>query len=201
VASARWRSARSRRATAVSLSNSETPHVQHLEASAIGLPSVADCHRRPRQGDVVGGARSIGHDRRSTYRFVRHYAEMVVVMFIGVFALMGPTARVFRAFGMSWPRLSPAMNVFAMALTMTVPMVGWMRYRGHTWRANVEMAASMLIATFAVMGALWPGIAKGGLMVPEHVGILSCMLVAMLLRRDEYSCATHHNHARPAIAA
>jgi hypothetical protein len=68
-------------------------------------------------------------------------------------------------------------------------------------RANVEMAASMLIATFAVMGALWPGIAKGGLMVPEHVGILSCMLVAMLLRRDEYSCATHHNHARPAIAA
>jgi hypothetical protein len=30
--------------------------------------------------------------------------------------------------------------------------------------------------------------------------MLACMLVAMLLRRDEYSCATHHRPARPAIA-
>jgi hypothetical protein len=26
-------------------------------------------------------------------------------------------------------------------------------------------------------------------------------MVAMLLRRDEYSCATHHGHAQPALAA
>jgi hypothetical protein len=63
------------------------------------------------------------------------------------------------------------------------------------------MAASMLIPTFAVMGALWAGLAKSGLM-PEHAGMLACMLIAMLLRRDEYSCAAHHRgHARPAVAA
>jgi hypothetical protein len=37
-------------------------------------------------------------------------------------------------------------------------------------------------------------------MVPEHVAMLTCMLFAMLLRRDEYS-ASHHGHAQPAIAA
>ena len=141
-----------------------------------------------------------GH--RSTYRFIRHYAEMVVVMFAGMFALMAPTGWLFSAFGTSWSRLSPAMNVFAMALTMTVPMVAWMRYRGHRWRPNLEMAASMLIPTFAVMGVLSAGVGtSGSLMVPEHAGMLACMLVAMLLRREEYSCATHRRYAKSAIAA
>jgi len=41
---------------------------------------------------------------------------------------------------------------------------------------------------------------SGSLMVPEHAGMLCCMLVAMSLRRDEYSCGTHHGQAQPAIA-
>jgi hypothetical protein len=127
---------------------------------------------------------------------------MVAVMFAGMFALMPPTGIVLGALGTSWSRLSPAMNVFVMALTMTAPMVAWMRYRGHAWRPNMEMAASMLIPTLAVMCVLWAGLAKGGLMVPEHAGMLACMLIAMLLRRDEYSCAFHRNgRTRPAIAA
>jgi hypothetical protein len=36
------------------------------------------------------------------------------------------------------------------------------------------------------------GVAQGGmLMVVDHVAMLACMLVAMLLRRDEYSGAAH----------
>jgi hypothetical protein len=126
---------------------------------------------------------------------------MVAVMSIGMFALMGPMDWLFSAFGTSWSRLSPAIYTFAMAITMTVPMVAWMRLRGHAWRPNFEMAASMLLPTFVVMGVLWAG---GGssdsLMVPEHVGMLSCMLVAMLLRRDEYSCGIHSHGARHAHA-
>jgi hypothetical protein len=135
----------------------------------------------------------------STRRFVRHYAEMVAVMFAGMFVLMAPTAVLLSAFGTSWSRLSLALYTFTMALTMTAPMVAWMRYRGHAWRANIEMAASMLIPTFAAMCVLWAGIAKGGLLVPEHAGMLTCMLIAMLFRRDEYSSASHHHgHALPA---
>jgi hypothetical protein len=61
----------------------------------------------------------------------------------------------------------------------------------------------MLIPTFAVMGVLSAGIGtSGSLMIPEHVGMLTCMLVAMLLRREEHSCAARgHGHVRPASAA
>jgi hypothetical protein len=140
-----------------------------------------------------------GDGSGSTARFVRHYVEMVVVMFAGMFVLMAPVGVLFSAFGTSWSELSGAMNVFAMALTMTVPMVAWMGYRGHGRRANAEMAASMLVPTFAVMAVLWAGAAKGSLMVPEHAGMLACMLAAMLLRREEYSCADH-GRGRPVVA-
>jgi hypothetical protein len=149
--------------------------------------------------DMIATTRPRVSRSHSIRHFVVHYVEMVVVMFVGMFVLMPPTGWVFGAFGTSWSRLTPAAYVFAMALTMTVPMVGWMRYRGHTWRANVEMAASMLIPAFAVMAGLAVGAAKGTLTVPEHAAMLSAMLVAMLLRRDEYSAA-HHNHAQAAIA-
>jgi O-antigen ligase len=139
-------------------------------------------------------------DSHSTRRFVGHYVEMTLVMFLGMFVLMAPTGLVLGAIGTSWSRLSPAMNVFTMALTMTAPMIAWMRYRGHAWRANLEMAASMLIPTFVVMTLLWASVSTtGALMVPEHAAMLTCMLVAMLLRRNEYDCATHRS-VRPAMA-
>ena len=138
----------------------------------------------------------------STRHFIRHYVEMVVVMFLGMVVLMPPTGVILGAFGSSWSALSPAMNDFAMAMTMTVPMVAWMRFRGHAWRPNFEMAASMLIPAFVVMGLLTAGVASSGaLMVPEHVGMLGGMLVAMLLRREEYTSHGHaHRGAEPAPA-
>jgi hypothetical protein len=175
-------------------------HVDELARTAATSRWDPSTTRRPRRVQDGAGARPNGH--RSTYRFARHYAEMVAVMFAGMFALMAPTGWLLSALGTSWSGLSPAMYIFVMALTMTAPMVAWMRYRGHAWPANIEMAASMMIPTFAVMVVLWAGIAKGGLMVPEHAGMLTCMLVAMLLRRDEYSGAAHHHGvARHVVAA
>jgi hypothetical protein len=122
---------------------------------------------------------------------------MVAVMFLGMFALMGPFGALLGVAGTSWSRLSPAMNVFAMALTMALPMVAWMRVRGHAWRLNIEMAASMLLPTAAVMFLLAVGVASAdGAQVPEHAAMLACMLAAMLLRRDQYACGA----ARPAAA-
>jgi hypothetical protein len=80
-----------------------------------------------------------------------------------------------------------------MALIMTLPMVGWMRYRGHGWAPCMEMAASMFIPTAGVIALLWGGLVEdvGTLLVIEHVAMLPSMLVPMLLRRDEYSCGAH----------
>jgi len=83
-----------------------------------------------------------------------------------------------------------------MATTMTVPMVGWMLYRGHGWRANAEMSASMFVPTFAVIGVLSAGLLTsiGALMVIEHVAMLLAMAGVMLLRPAEY--IHHHGHAQ-----
>lgn len=139
----------------------------------------------------------------STRRFFLHYAEMVAAMFIGMFALSKPADWLFSAIGASTSSQHPAMMLLSMGVTMTVPMVAWMRFRGHAWRPTNEMAASMLVPTFAAMALAGTGVMQGGLlMVVEHVAMLAGMLIVMLLRRDEYSGGhTHGATAERAVAA
>jgi hypothetical protein len=127
--------------------------------------------------------------------FFRHYLEMVVAMFLGMAVLGMPAEWALRAAGSSWSDLhhhAPALMLLAMAAIMTGPMVGWMAHRGHGWRANAEMAASMFLPTFAVIGLLWGAVVTdaAALMTLEHVLMLPSMLAAMLLRR-EYSGRCH----------
>ena len=129
----------------------------------------------------------------STRRFGRHYVEMVIAMFLGMAVLGVPAGWALNAMGTSWSALnddSPALMLLGMAVTMTVPMVGWMAYRGHGWRANAEMSASMFLPTFGVIALLGAELVTdiGALLVIEHVAMLASMLGAMLVRREEYSC-------------
>ncbi len=133
----------------------------------------------------------------ATKHFVRHYVEMVVAMFLGMLVLGPPAAWALGAMGIDWGRLSddvPALMFLGMATTMTIPMVAWMVYRGHGWRANTEMSAAMFVPTFAVIGMLWAGLLTdlGVLMLLEHVAMLLAMAGAMLVRPSEY--ARHHEH-------
>ncbi len=131
---------------------------------------------------------------KSSRHFIRHYAEMVAAMFLGMGVLFAPALVALAAAGVSSAELrsdAPALLLLAMGVTMTVPMVAWMRYRGHGWAASNEMAASMLIPTAGVIALLGAGLVDdiGALLMVEHVVMLPSMLVAMLLRRDEYSHA------------
>ena len=138
----------------------------------------------------------------STSRFFLHYVEMVAAMFIGMLALSKPADWLFGALGASTSSQHPAIMLFSMGVTMTVPMIAWMRFRGHAWRPTNEMAASMLIPTFAAMALVGAGVMKGGsAMVIEHVVMLAGMLIAMVLRRDEYSGGHAHGAPQQAIAA
>jgi hypothetical protein len=127
---------------------------------------------------------------------------MVIVMFAGMTALGMPADWLLRTFGASMHGQHPTRMLATMAVTMTVPMVAWMRYRGHAWQATTEMAASMLVPTLAVLALLWTGAATGigTLMVIEHVAMLGCMLLAMLLRSDEYAGGHTHGAPKAAIA-
>ncbi len=116
-------------------------------------------------------------------------------MFLGMAILGVPARWTLRAAGTSWSELNadaPALMLLGMAATMTVPMVAWMGYRGHGWRANAEMAASMLVPTFAAIALPECGVIDhfGVVVLLQHVAMPLGMLVAMLARRDEYS----HGH-------
>jgi hypothetical protein len=128
--------------------------------------------------------------------FTRHYIEMVVAMLAGMAILGIPAVALLGALGSSTSELradAPALLLVGMATTMTVPMVAWMRFRGHGWAASNEMAASMFIPTFAAVGLLATGIVEDteALLSIQHIAMLPSMLVAMLLRRDEYTGVAH----------
>ena len=127
--------------------------------------------------------------------FVLHYVEMVTAMVVGMVVLGGASAVL-----LDLPD-GTAVMLTEMAIAMTVPMVAWMRVRGHRWRLCSEMAASMLIPAGGVLALLGAGLITDGgmLMMLEHVVMLPSMLVAMLLRRDEYS--GHHHHQRAQVAS
>ena len=142
----------------------------------------------------------------SIRHFARHYVEMVIAMFLGMVVLGVPGEGLLHVAGTSTSELrtdAPAVVFLGMALTMTVPMVAWMRYRGHGWRRCWEMAASMFVPTFAVIGLMAGGVVDGfmTLMSIEHVAMLPSMLVAMLARPREYACAHGHHRAPAEVTA
>ena len=78
-----------------------------------------------------------------------------------------------------------------MGFNMTVPMVAWMSYRGHSAARSAEMAASMIVPTLlaaalALIGALETGAALG----VQHAVMIPAMLGVMLWRYEHYS-GTH----------
>ena len=74
--------------------------------------------------------------------FLRHFVEMLIAMFAGMLVSRHSCSR--------WPAASDApgsVRVMLMGFDMTVPMVAWMSYRGHSRARNAEMAASMIVPT------------------------------------------------------
>ncbi len=118
------------------------------------------------------------------YSFLRHYIEMVIVMFVGMGVVMAVA-------GMP---SDDTVALLYMATSMTVPMVAWMRFRGHGWRPSLEMAGAMYAPTFVAI-ALLGTVDYDLLMGLEHVAMLLAMLGAMLYRRDEYTGHAHHRLA------
>jgi len=138
------------------------------------------------------GARAL-----SAGRFVLHFVEMALAMNLGMLLFMAVPGVM---------ALPPFLHQLGMAVSMTVPMLAWMRIRGHGWRHGVEMAAGMLVPWAAVLGLVALGAANalpwlGGAAGPAmYLGMLGIMLV----RREHYAHggsdqrAGSHAQRRPA---
>jgi hypothetical protein len=119
--------------------------------------------------------------------FMRHFVEMILVMMVGMAVLGGAAGAVYDVSD------RPALLLVVMALAMTIPMVAWMRFRGHGWRLCNEMAAAMLIPAVAALALLGSGqVTDSTALGLEHAAMLPSMLAAMLLRSDEYSGRRKH---------
>lgn len=133
--------------------------------------------------------------RGALWSFTRHLLEMLIAMFAGMGVLGAALALLGEPSGYG--------NLFLkyglMGLSMVVPMVGLMRYRGHPWSDGVEMSAAMLVPMLlpvipVELGADLPGLSEGSLMMISHVTMIAGMVLLMLYRWDRYACGAHGHH-------
>ena len=130
------------------------------------------------------------------------FLEMMLAMMLGM-CLLGGAFRALHVmlfgsgYAAAW-RDHLALAAFGMAFTMTVPMVLWMRYRGHSWKRGGEMALAMNLPLLPLLvlyafGAIPARAVLGGQMML----MIPAMLAVMLYRKEEYS-APHpaHRHSR-----
>ncbi len=118
-------------------------------------------------------------------RFARHYVEMVIAMFAGMFLL----GFAWSAAGLAFTYQSdPELASLLMAFDMSVGMAAWMRFRGHGWPATLEMCGAMFVPLVPAFPLLWLGLIDGGaLMIVSHVAMFPAMLAVMFRRLDEYA--------------
>lgn len=128
----------------------------------------------------------------SGWRFTRHLLEMVVAMMLGmgVFGLALALAGELPGYANLLVRYG------VMGAFMAAPMVGWMRYRGHSWRDGGEMTAAMLVpmlvpVALVQLGVVVPGLTEGSLMVISHVAMIGGMVALMLYRFERYAHGSH----------
>lgn len=147
--------------------------------------------RDPRQPATA--ARTVAPEvqhQRHLFHFWRHFLEMSAAMWIGM-AVGGVLFKaVLAAFGTTITEVrlqEPELAVLVMGVNMTVPMVAWMRHRGHGWRSSAEMAAAMFIPAIPVIALLRSEVIGFAAVCGLYcASMLAAMLALMLYRRSEY---------------
>src|SRR3954454_16778448 len=131
---------------------------------------------------------------RALWRFARHYAEMVVAMYVGMVTLSPVYAALAARVGYPnpWGQL-PVFSAVGMAVEMTIPMALLMAWHRHRPRVIAEMGVAMLLPTLFAVALLRLGaLLAGSVMTIAHVGMFPAMLLAMALRYRHYTAAAPH---------
>jgi hypothetical protein len=126
--------------------------------------------------------------------FLWHYVQMCIaccvggvtlgIAFFGGAALLGYPDLIIQA---------PFFSTLVLAIILTIPMVGWMRFRHHGWRPTLEMGSATM-----GLGVVLIGMGLLGLIpmsdIFEWEASLCCptMLVPMLFRYKLYTGSMGH---------
>lgn len=151
-----------------------------------------------RQGTAPIPHRPAGSFLQRLGRFGIHYLEMCMVMcvgaislnvlFFGAAALLGYT---------DLPQRAPVLTVLVIAISLSLPMAAWMRFRRMEWRPTLEMSGSTMVAGLLLIAAYWLDIIAKDSLMGLQTGILACplMLAVMLFRFPLYSTSHKRHHA------
>jgi flagellar biosynthetic protein FliP len=133
--------------------------------------------------------------------FIRHFVEMLVVMMLGMSLLGGAFSGLHTllfggGFADAW-RDHVLLAALSMAFNMTVPMVLWMRYRGHSWQRGGEMAAAMNLPVVPLLALnVFGAISAVAVLGLQMILMIPAMLSAMLYRKGEYAGPHGDRHRR-----
>ncbi len=118
----------------------------------------------------------------SVRRFAVHSLEMLAAMVAGMITLAP-----------CWPAVQGVeAHAVVMATTMVLGMTVWMIVRRHSLPAIAEMAVAMYLPFLIPFLPYRAGaLSAEGLLTLGHLLMMPAMLLAMLLRRAEYT-APHH---------
>jgi uncharacterized membrane protein YfcA len=119
-----------------------------------------------------------------TLHFLRHLLEMTLAMMVGMF--LGAAVFV-SAVGLTIDevlRRHPVSFTLVMAFSMTVPMVAWMRHRGHAWRSSSEMAAWMVAPAIPLICLRLADVISGPICGLYCAASILAMVLVMLYRRS-----------------
>ena len=134
--------------------------------------------------------------RGRAWNFVQHLLEMTIAMFMGMFVLGMPADMLFEALG--WTALTEdlVLSTLLMATYMSIGMAAWMRFRGCRWRITLEMCLAMYVPFLIMYPPYFAGWASPmAVMMVGHLLMVPAMVVAMLIRLDEYT-VSHHAHKK-----
>jgi hypothetical protein len=144
---------------------------------------------------------------RQVWNFVRHFFEMCVAMCLGgaVLAVVVFAAIPALLGSPNLRGLFPELSLLMIAVILTLPMAGWMWFRGMPWRPIVEMSVVPIALAILIIGVAWAGTAPGSALQIEFGSFcgISCvgMFVVMLFRLDLYTGRAGHHMGHATRAA
>jgi hypothetical protein len=157
-------------------------------------------HQSPSRHVEATGRPAIKRAAAASGRFALHFLEMAIAMGVGM-AIFGPVKGALADQGYTALLDKTSLDYqFWMNVFMIVPMVLWMRARGHMWRHGVEMGGAMLIPTACIILLCRAGLTD---VLPWFTTSLSGaamfagMLGYMLYRRDMYTGGYSLRWVRP----
>lgn len=131
-------------------------------------------------------------------RFVRHYLELVVAIVAGMVVLDAAESVLLTAIGWTELRARPESAALVMCTNMAIAVVAWMRFRGRSGVATMEMVAAMYVPFVALFPLLWLGVLSAtGLMLLGHVLLLLAIAAALLRHTGVYTRS--RSGERPAV--